>query len=209
MPKPKLTRKQKAFVQEYLVDLNGTQAAIRAGYSPRTAQVQASKMLALPHVQEAVQAAIKAREKRTEITQDRVLAELARIAFADLKDYVAFGPKQEVTFKDPEHVDGRVIAEIGETITQYGGSKRLKLHDKLRALELLGKHLGMFVDRVEHTGAGGGPINLQGVPGGGEVNVQDLLRDPGLAGLVCDLFDRLQNAGKADSGWAGEVRQPR
>lgn len=106
-----LTKRQKAFIQEYLVDLNATQAAIRAGYSIKTATKIASENLTKPDVQKAVQAALKAREKRTEVTQDYVIAKLREIVEKDASD----GPDSE-----------------------------LKYANKIRALELLGKHTGAF-----------------------------------------------------------------
>ena len=90
--KSELTSKQLRFVNEYLVDLNATQAAIRAGYSERTVVVQASRLLTNVNVQQAVALAILKRSERTEITQDRVLEELARVAFADIGEYVTWGP---------------------------------------------------------------------------------------------------------------------
>src|SRR5215469_1569992 len=83
-----LTPKQSRFVEEYLVDLNGKQAAIRAGYSPKTAEVQASRLLRYAQVQAALKAAMEARSKRTQITADRVVTELAKLAFANLGDYL-------------------------------------------------------------------------------------------------------------------------
>ena len=106
-----LTAKQKAFVQEYLVDLNATQAALRAGYSPNSAQQIATENLSKPLIQDAIQAALKAREKRTEVTQDYVIAKLREIVEKDASD----GPDSE-----------------------------LKYANKIRALELLGKHTGAF-----------------------------------------------------------------
>ena len=79
----KLTPKQKAFVSEYLIDLNATQAAIRAGYSPKTANEQGARLLANVSIAQTIQKAMQDREQRTEITQDRVLQEYARLAFYD------------------------------------------------------------------------------------------------------------------------------
>lgn len=110
-----LTKRQKAFIQEYLVDLNATQAAIRAGYSIKTATKIASENLTKPDIQKAVQAALKAREKRTEVTQDYVIAKLREIVEKDASD----GPDSE-----------------------------LKYANKIRALELLGKHTGAFDARA-------------------------------------------------------------
>lgn len=153
----KLSPKQQKFVKEYLVDLNGTQAAIRAGYSPRTANEQGAQNLAKLSVQQALQKAMKTQEKRTEVTADRVVQELVKIAYADLKDFVEFGP-EGVRIKDSQAVDGTMLAEVSETESKTGRNRRVKLHDKMKALELLGRHLGMFIDKHELSGPDGGPI---------------------------------------------------
>ena len=105
--KNKLTIKQSTFIEEYLVDLNATQAAIRAGYSEKTAKDIGCQNLAKPNIQKAIILAMRKRAKSTGITADKVIAEIAKIGFA----------------------------EIDETIRPA---------DKLKGLELLGKHLGMF-----------------------------------------------------------------
>lgn len=106
-----LTLKQERFVQEYLVDLNATQAAIRAGYSAKTADRIGPELLGKTCVSEAIQKAIKKREKRTEVTQDYVIEKLKEIAEKDASD----GPESD-----------------------------LKYSSKIKALELLGKHVGAF-----------------------------------------------------------------
>lgn len=157
-----LTDKQRIFCQEYIVDLNATQAAIRAGYSESSAGSIGQENLTKPAIQAAIQRAMDERQSRTEITQDRVINELARIAFSDLCDFVEFD-KNGVSVRDSQEVDGRVVAEISERATRYGRNKRIKLHDKIKALEMLGKHLGLFNDKLklEHTGTDGGPIDLR------------------------------------------------
>lgn len=143
-----MTARQARFVREYLVDLNGTQAAIRAGYSERTANEQAARLLAKVSVRQAVQEAMAAREARTEITQDMVLRELARVAFGDPRALMDWGP-DGVRLRDSGELtedEAAAVAEISQSVTASGGSLKLKRHDKVRALELLGKHLGMFTD---------------------------------------------------------------
>lgn len=137
-----LNIKQKTFVQEYLVDLNATQAAIRAGYSPKTAEVQGSRLLSNVKVQEAIQEAMKARQKRTEVTQDRVLDELAKIAFSDATDIaeVKGGVVKIRDTKDLSPDQKAAIAGIKEG--KYG--IEVTRYDKLRALEMIGKHIGFF-----------------------------------------------------------------
>ena len=126
-----LTPKQERFVEEYLVDLNGTQAAIRAGYSPKTANEQASVMLAKPSIQEAVQAQRAKVSERTMRTVDDVMADIGRV-----RD----NAMQIIT--DPD----------------TGGQVMLSHKDALKALELEGKHLGAFTERIEHSGPGGSAI---------------------------------------------------
>lgn len=143
-----MTARQARFVQEYLVDLNGTQAAIRAGYSKRTANKQAARLLAKVSVRQAVQEAMAAREARTEITQDMVVRELARVAFGDPRALMVWGP-DGVRLRDSGELtedQAATVAEVSQSVTASGGSLKLKRHDKVRALELLGKHLGMFTD---------------------------------------------------------------
>jgi len=173
-PKKELTAKQKAFVQEYLIDLNATQAAIRAGYSEATANEQGARLLAKASVQAALREAMAAREKRTEITQEMVLRELAKIAGVDIKDYLSYRTEKTVVgtddetgepiidynhivdLKDSDQVDGTLISEI----QLQKGNLKFKLHDRVKALELLGKHLGMFVDRTRLENPDGSPLQV-------------------------------------------------
>ncbi|MEW6045000.1 MAG: terminase small subunit [Bacillota bacterium] len=158
-----LTNREKVFVQEYLIDLNHRRAAERAGYKASSADKMGRRLLARPRVQAAIAAAMAERAQRTKITQDAVIEQLAKIAFADLKDFVSFGP-HGVEIRDSNLVDGTVLSEVSQIVSKNGGSQRVKLHDKLKALELLGKHLGMFVDRQEITGPNGGPLRIE-IPG--------------------------------------------
>lgn len=139
----KLTDKQKRFVDEYLVDLNATAAAKRAGYSEKTADRIGPELLGKTCVSAAIQAAIKRRQKRVEITQDMVLEELAAIAFANGTDFATITHNGLVRLTPTDEVPEekkKAVASIKEG--QYG--TEIKLHDKVRALELLGKHLGVF-----------------------------------------------------------------
>jgi len=157
MPKGRgLTAKQEQFVQEYMIDLNATQAAIRAGYKPSSAEDIGRQLLRKTPVAAAIARAKAERARRTGFNADRVLEELALIAFADLGEFVEFGPGG-IRIKDAEGLDVRMrraMAEVTETKTETGGSLKFKLHDKLGALKLLGQHLGMFVDKVEHRHSG-------------------------------------------------------
>lgn len=152
----KLTPKQKRFVDEYLIDLNATQAAIRAGYAEKNARVIAAQNLTKLNVQEEIEKRMNDREKRTEITQDKVLQEFAHIAFDDIRNYLEFwtdeNGKLQVELKPSEEIDTRNIAEI-----QFDNGKlKFKLYPKDNALTQLGRHLGLFNDKFNFDGT----INL-------------------------------------------------
>lgn len=134
------------FVKEYLVDLNATQAAIRAGYAAKTAEVQGPRLLGNVRVAAAIAQAMGKRAKRLDITADRVLEEIAAIAFAHMGEYATWNG-QAVALKDSAEVDPRAVSEVKQTVNQFGSNVGIKLHDKLGALEKLGKHLGMWKDR--------------------------------------------------------------
>lgn len=140
----KLTPKQKSFVDNYLIDLNATQAAERAGYSKKTAYSQGQRLLKNVEIQKAIQKAMDRRSKRTEITADRVIQEFAKIGFADITDFVEW-ENNRVRLKNSSEIDGAVIQEVSES-TLANGTVNLsfKLYNKLDALKSLGKHLGVF-----------------------------------------------------------------
>ncbi len=167
----KLTAKQQRFCDEYLIDLNATQAAIRAGYSPKTAEQLAYQLLQKTSVQNHIAELQKKREKRTEITQDSVLRELALIAFAKASDYARVVEKDAMV-----EVDGNMVPVLDEdgnqvkyrtvepiltdeltedqkkaiaVIKKGRDGFEIKPYSKIQALELLGKHLGMFTEKVE------------------------------------------------------------
>ena len=139
----KLTAKQIRFVDEYLVDLNATQAAIRAGYSEKTAAATAARLLRNVNIQNEISRRQKDLQKRTEVSQDRVVKELARIAFADAS-VVCVTDFNKLT-------DDQRAAIQGVRPTNFGWE--IKLCDKIKALELLGRHIGMFTDKLEVKGA--------------------------------------------------------
>lgn len=145
-----LSPKQAAFVAEYLIDLNATQAAIRAGYSEKSAARISVELLNKTQVRKAIEKAQAKRTERTEITADRVVTELAKIAFADPRDLMEWGPNGLV-LKDCRIIPDAAAAAVAEVSEGKDGMKLKKL-DKLKALELLGRHLGMFTDKVEISG---------------------------------------------------------
>lgn len=144
----KLTPKQKRFVEEYLVDLNATQAAIRAGYSQRTAGQIGEQNLKKLEIKQAIQEAQSKRAERTELTQDYVIQELIKVV--------------EVCTGQKETVITEVLKNTMDNTVHAHDTER-KLYDASaanRALELLGKHLGMFKDKVELSGANGAPVEV-------------------------------------------------
>jgi phage terminase small subunit len=146
-----LTSRQSRFVEEYLVDLNGKQAAIRCGYSKVTAEAQASRLLRNVQVRVALEDALKARSKRTEVTADRVLNELAKIAFSNMKDYWPQpGERVDLSRLDEDRTAAIKEITIEEKVDRAGVLHRhihLRLHDKIGALNSLARHLGLFTDR--------------------------------------------------------------
>ncbi len=148
-----MTEKQKIFADEYLIDLNATRAYRKAYPSVKkdeTAAQAGSRMLRNVKVAEYIAERMQARQKRTEITQDRVLEELAAIAFARATDYAEVKDDQ-VFIKDTAGLSENQIKAIAG-IKQGKFGIEVKLSDKEKALELLGRHLGMFKDRVEVSG---------------------------------------------------------
>lgn len=146
----KLREKQQLFVDEYLIDLNGTQAAIRAGYSAKTANEQASRLLANVSIQQAISERMAERSKRTGVNQDRVVQELAKIAFLKMTDVVDHNGKIK---DDASEDDLSCIESIkykhSDTDTGSSTEREVKTASKLKALELLGKHLGMWNDKLD------------------------------------------------------------
>jgi phage terminase small subunit len=148
-----LTKKQQLFVEEYLKDLNATQAAIRAGYSAKTALQQGPRLLGNVGVQSAVQEAMKARSDRTEITQDRVLQELARLAFFDArKMFNGDGSPKAIHELDDDTaaaISGLDVVNVGNSEIGIGQVLKYKTADKGAALANAMRHLGMFNDKLD------------------------------------------------------------
>ena len=146
----KLTDKQQRFVDEYLIDLNATQAAIRAGYSVKTANEQGSQNLAKLSIQQAIAERMAERSRRTGVNQDRVVLELAKIAFVKMTDIVdKEGNIKENAAEDDLACIESVKYKHSDTDTGYSEEREVKIASKLKALELLGKHLGMWNDKVD------------------------------------------------------------
>lgn len=165
-----LTPKQKLFVQEYLVDLNATQAAARAGYKDPNIGRQ---LITKNNVSDAIQKAMRNRERRTEITQDMVVQELAKVAFANGSMYakVAGGGARVELFDTDSLTDDQRAAISGIKENKFG--IEVSTYDKVRALELLGKHLGLF-DKQDGQMATGKNNLLEAIMSTGEVDTDDI-----------------------------------
>ena len=146
MKKECLTDKQKRFAEEYLVDLNATRAAIRAGYSEKSAS-NAYRMLQNKTINDAVIAAMAERSARTGVSADRVVAELAKIGFANITDVTGDGADRDDTAAVHFIKERRIPSKDGEIV-----EREVKLYDKIRALEQLGRHLGIFNDKFRLEG---------------------------------------------------------
>ena len=162
-----LSPKAELFAAEYIIDLNATQAAIRAGYSEKTAYSQGQRLLKNVEVQRLVQELMNARAERTEITADKVLKELALIGFSNMKRYAKWSGEGAYFYDSDELTDDEsaAIAEVTSKKTTRLGKKdedddietveiKLKLHDKKGALVDIGRHLGMFIERKDITSKG-------------------------------------------------------
>jgi len=170
----KLTVKQENFIREYLVDLNATQAAIRAGYSAKTANVIGPENLAKPCIAERIKQAIDARQEKTEITAERVLQELANIAFSNVEDFF-----ESVSYSDEEDEElagqGRKYHQLKsdflkspriaavQSIEPGAYGAKLKMADKMKALEMISRHLGIFNADTSQKPENNNVIDLSGI----------------------------------------------
>ena len=163
MTKRDLTPKQQRFVEEYLIDLNGTQAAIRAGYSEDTAYSIASENLRKPDIRAYLQKRQQEIAESVEITPEMVVAEYAKIGFSNMERFVnRDGGLPVFDFSDLTPDEMAAVSEItvdtrretgedGDTIDKV----KFKLHDKRSALDALGRHLGLFEKDNAQKGLGG------------------------------------------------------
>ncbi len=156
-----LNPRQQRFILEYLVDLNGTRSAIAAGYSPKTARFIAAENLTKPNIQKFIKEAQDELARKTGITAEKVIAELAKIGFANMLDFIQIS-KDGDPFIDLSELTREQAAALSEaTVEEYKEGKgdnardvkrvKIKLHDKQVALVNLGKHLGMFTEKHEHS----------------------------------------------------------
>ena len=161
-----ITDRMKKFVDEYLVDFNATQAAIRAGYSTDTANEQGSQLLARPDIRELVAEGQKEIMERTQTFQDDAVDELKVVGFSNLADFLTVkdgGIVEQKPFNELTKEQTKCIKKIKQTVRSSHSADgtilhqtaviEIELHDKLKALELLGRHLGMFNDTLRLEGA--------------------------------------------------------
>lgn len=186
---------RRLFVDEYLIDLNATQAAIRAGYSAKTAASQGERLLRDPDIKRAIAGRMKAREARTEITQDKVIRELARIGFSDIRKAVKWGntevrpldgdgsvliPYHGLALISSDEIDDDTAAAIAEVSEGRNGLK-VKMHDKKSALLELVKHLGLDLElkrtelELKRLEIEKRRIEVEKLRQGGESNIADIL----------------------------------
>jgi phage terminase small subunit len=166
-----LTEKQSRFIDAYLLEPDGTKAAIAAGYSEKSAAVEANRLLKNAKVREALDEARKAIQGRTGVTADRVIAELAKVGFADIRNLVSWRANvvgmtedengeevlavtNQVALRDSKDLSDEAAASVSEISQTSTGAIKVKLHPKLPALVKLGEHLGLF--RPEHAPRGVG-----------------------------------------------------
>lgn len=164
MAKPKpLSPKQRAFCREFVIDHNATKAAIRAGYTERSARSEASRLMTKVNIQEEIEILDAEVAKAAKVDAERWLKEIARIAFSDLSQ--AFTPEGKLLpiVEMPEDIRRAIIGMEVEELWEgppgdkfeAGVTRKIKLGDKVRALEMVGKYLKVLTDRVDHSSSDG------------------------------------------------------
>lgn len=167
--RPGLTAREQAFVQGYLKSLNATQAAIEAGYSENCADVTSCRMMKKKRIKDAIQAGMDKRSERVQVDADTILRELLHLSTVDVTqafdDMGQLKPLSEIPEDVRRSISALEVNELfagqGEEKTAIGLAKKIKFYDKTKALELLGKHLKLFTDRVEHGGDPKNPVVMQ------------------------------------------------
>ena len=149
-----MTDKQKRFCEEYMIDLNASAAARRAGYSPKYINGNAPKLLQNTPIRARIDQLMADQSQRTGVNADRVIRELARVAFVNAPDVVDSNTAAVLPNANRDDTAAIASVRVKESSGDSGDSveREIKFADKLKALELLGKHLGMFTDKVELAG---------------------------------------------------------
>lgn len=153
-----MTGKQERFVQEYLIDLCATQAAIRAGYSPQTASSIGYENLNKPQIRARIDQVMAEHSKRTGVTQERIIRELAKVAFVNAGEIVDFdtGELIDAATSDDRAAVASVRVKKIPTPDGMGVEREIRMADKLKALELLGKRFNLFTSKVDTQKTGDG-----------------------------------------------------
>lgn len=150
---PRLTPQQDKFIREYLIDLHGTKAAIRAGYAEGSAEVAASRLLRQAKIRRVVTVALEARAAKTEITQDRVLRELEHLAFSNVDDYAVSPDGRLVPAEGRPKEVMRAVSSVKYRTRGTGDNVvrevEFKLWDKPGTVKLAGRHTGLFPNEVK------------------------------------------------------------
>lgn len=184
----KLNAKQAAFVREYLIDNNGAQAAIRAGYSAHTAKEKAAHLLTIVNVRTALTAAQANVAEAAGITAVMVALEYKKLAFSNLTDYVEWGPDGVKLKASVDLKDAGAVLEVSESITESGRTRKIKLHDKKGSLDSLCKQLGFNApDKAE--------LKVEAKGNG--------LTDTQLAGSIGAVLDRIRARTPGPAGEPG------
>lgn len=152
---------QSFFCQEYIKDFHGTNAAIRAGYSELSAAAQSTKLLKQDHIKKKINEHLRARQRRTEITADKVLVEMYDIGMCDIRHAY----NDDGTLKDVKSLPTPIAKAISEIVVDeiigkdqsgcpvvIGHTRKVKFHSKIEALKSLGKHFGLMPDSVKVDG---------------------------------------------------------
>jgi phage terminase small subunit len=186
----KLTRKQEVFVREYLLDSNATRAAIAAGYSPKTAEVQGYQLLQKTSVSQAIAGSTQKLLDKYDASAERIVKGLCRIAFLDARQlFRKDGSLKPVTELDEDTQAALQAFDVERLYRHFakgqakevGTLSKIKLADRIRALELLGKHAKMFTDRIEF----GGALQLKGLgltSAELDARIAELIKQLGLGG---------------------------
>jgi phage terminase small subunit len=195
-PATGLTPKEERFCREYVVDSNGTHAATRAGYAKNSAHVTASQKLNIPKIKNRIAVLQGRMAERLELSADRILQELMRQAFVDLRLLYDENGKLKLMSEWPddaaravnsiEHEDRRTGS--GEDAETYRVVK-IKTNDKNAALKMLGSHMKMFLERHELTGKDGGPLETKSRVTAVPMTREELIEELGKRGLPTTILD--------------------
>lgn len=145
-----LSPQQELFVRQYVLDLNATKAALRAGYNRKNARQHGSYLLSKSDIQAAIKARLERRYEKVDIKTDEVLAQIRRLAFASLEGFIEIR-NGKTYIADTAHLTEDQMACISE-IKQTPDGVQVKLINREKMIELLGRHMGMFLDKLEHSG---------------------------------------------------------